>query len=118
LLRVTASIGGTNVAFYCTHLGSGAEATQAVLVGQILSTNTPPQPIILGGDFNKTPQSDDLSPIRAVLRSVFEGFEEQPIDSFFVSADVGVVCAQVVPDPGEASDHDPVVSLLKIPFNR
>ena len=116
LLRVTASIGGTNVAFYCTHLGSGQIPQQAVLVGQILATNTPPQPIILGGDFNAVPQSADLSPIRAVLRSVFEGFEEQPGDSFFASTEVGVVCAQAVTDPTAASDHDPVITLLKIPL--
>jgi endonuclease/exonuclease/phosphatase family metal-dependent hydrolase len=118
LLRVTASIAGTNVAFYCTHLGSGAIADQAVLVGQILATNTPPQPIILGGDFNAKPLSDELSPIRAVLGSVFEGFEEQPIDSFFVSGDIVVVCAQSVLDPGKASDHDPVITLLKIPSDQ
>jgi autotransporter-associated beta strand protein len=118
LLRVTAAIGGTNVAFYCTHLGSGAIAEQAVLVGEILDDHTPVQPIILGADFNVTPQAAELAPIRAVLTSVFEGFEEQPIDSFFVSGDVGVVCAQSVPDPGEASDHDPVITLLKIPLHQ
>lgn len=118
LLRVTASIGGTNVAFYCTHLGSGQIPQEAVLVGQILATNAPPQPIILGGDFNAAPQSDDLSPIRTVLQNIFVGYEEQPIDSFFVSSDIGVLCAQVVVDPTKSSDHDPVISLLKIPFPR
>jgi autotransporter-associated beta strand protein len=118
LLQVTASIGGTNVAFYCTHLGSGAIAEQAVLVGEILDDHTPVQPIILGADFNVTPQSAELSPIRAVLTSIFEGFEEQPIDSFFVSSDIGVLCAQVVLDPSKSSDHDPVISLLKILFNQ
>jgi len=118
LFRVTASLGGTNVAFYCTHLQPGQVSQQAQLVGQLLAAHKPPQPIILGGDFNASPESTELDPISAILGNVFAGFEEQPIDSFFVSADIGVVCAQLVPDPGEASDHDPVISLLRIPLGR
>jgi len=117
LFRVTAFIGGTNVAFYCTHLQPGQVAQQAEQVRQILAAHTPPQPIILGGDFNAGPLSTDLSPIRTILGNVFDGFEEQPIDSFFISANVGLMCAQVVPDPSEASDHEPVISFLKIPIH-
>ena len=119
LLRVTASIHSTKVAFYCTHLGSGEIPRQAELVGQILKENTPPsQSIILAGDFNAKPSSEPLSPIRTGLRNSFEGSEAQPIDSFFVSPDSEVVNAEVVPDATEASDHDPVTCRLRIPLRR
>lgn len=119
LFRVTASIGGANVTFYCTHLGSGKIPQQAQVVGSVLKDHAPASgPVILAGDFNAKPMSEPLSPIRASLRNVFTGSKEQPIDSFFVSEDIEVVNAQVVPDPSEASDHDPVTCLLKIPLRR
>lgn len=119
LLRVTASIHGTNPAFYCTHLGSGQIPRQAELVGPILKHHTPTnEPMVLAGDFNAKPKSEPLTPIRTSLRSVFDGSQKQPIDSFFVSAGIEVVNAQVVPDPTKASDHDPVTCVLKIPLRR
>lgn len=118
LLRVNASIGATRVAFYCTHLGSGEISRQAERVGQVLKDHAlAGDPIILAGDFNAKPASEALRPISARLRNVFIGATEQPIDSFFVSADIQIVSAQIVHDPTEASDHDPVICRLKIPIH-
>lgn len=119
LFRVTASIHGANMTFYCTHLGSGKIPQQAEVVGSFLKDHSPKnEPIILAGDFNAKPESEPLKPIRATLRSVFQGSKEQPIDSFFVSEGIEVMNAQVVPDPTEASDHDPVICRLKIPLRQ
>jgi len=118
LFRVTASIHGKKVAFYCTHLGSGKIPQQAQFVGSILKDHALSNgPVILAGDFNAKPESEALNPIRSSLASVFKDFKEQPIDNFFVSEGIQVLNAQVVPDPTEASDHNPVISLVKIPLS-
>jgi len=119
LFRVTASIHGMKANFYCTHLGSGKIPQQAQVVGSILQDHVASNgAVILAGDFNAKPESEPLGPIRVSLGNVFKGFKEQPIDSFFVSEGIEVLNAQVVPDPTEASDHDPAICFLRITSRR
>lgn len=118
LLRVTASINNSPVELFCTHLGSGEIPSQAEMIAEeILAYYLPlEEPIILGGDFNAKPGASSLSQISAILDNIFEGSEEQPIDSFFISSDVEAFNPRVIPDPTEASDHDPVAALLRVPL--
>jgi endonuclease/exonuclease/phosphatase family metal-dependent hydrolase len=54
LFRVTASLHGAKVTFYCTHLGSGKIPQQARDVGAILKDHASAgEPIVLAGDFQR-----------------------------------------------------------------
>jgi endonuclease/exonuclease/phosphatase family metal-dependent hydrolase len=115
MLRVTASTHDITVHLFNTHLG-GDQPEQVAKVADWLDNYLPlNEPIILGGDFNETPDSDELAPLRDILVNVFEGSAEQPIDSFFVSPGLDFFDVAVIPDPTEASDHDPSVFTWRVP---
>jgi endonuclease/exonuclease/phosphatase family metal-dependent hydrolase len=115
LCRVTVSIQGTTVHFFCTHTGSGAVAEQVQTITGILDDYTAlKQPVILGGDFNAFAYDSAMAPLRQILEDVFIklSIPVNSIDTFYVSPEVTTHAAEVFHDVTYASDHDPVACVL------
>ncbi len=115
LCRVTVSLQGTTVHFFCTHTGSGAIAEQVQTMTGIIEDYTVLQePVILGGDFNANPYSPDMAPLRQILEDVFIvlSIELSLIDTFYISREVTAYTAAQFRDETYASDHDPTICTL------
>jgi len=115
LARVSVSIQGTTVHFFCTHTGSGAIAEQVQTITGIIEDYTAlQQPVILGGDFNATANQPDMAPLRQHLEDVFIvlSLPTLYIDTFYISPEVTAHTAAQFLDETNASDHNPTICTL------
>lgn len=114
---------GTKITVFVTHFGlklSEAENASATVVEALSGANTPK---ILMGDFNLTPESPVLNPIRITMADTADVFSKpllsfpsnaptQKIDYIFVSDDFNIISADI---PAIiASDHRPHLAEIEL----
>jgi len=133
LLKAAVNIKGTTVTFLCTHLGlTSDQRTQQVqnILRHVADVETP---IILGGDFNSESISREMRPFKTRFYDVFDALRMdikqrltypagltpgQAIDTIYATPDVKVISAKVILDKTLASDHNPVIAVLRIPIGQ
>jgi endonuclease/exonuclease/phosphatase family metal-dependent hydrolase len=128
------------IIFLNTHLQVGSPSTEAEATAQRLEQahiiadliDDSPHPVILAGDFNATPQSPELTPIRDRLTDAWitthpsepgytiPAHPQHPaterIDMIHVSATLRVTSCQIIDTSTTrlASDHFPVLATLEL----
>lgn len=131
VLHVLAEIGGRDVDIFVSHFGlAPSEAKNAVAVVTALVKQTK-NPVIVMGDFNLTPDSPLLDPIRELLDDTFDVYPEKEVttcpssakywpdndygklDYIFVSRDIKVEKVEI-PEL-VLSDHKPYIAYIEIP---
>jgi endonuclease/exonuclease/phosphatase family metal-dependent hydrolase len=123
LLEAVVDIHGTRVRIFNTHLDYRADpAVRRRQSGEMLAAmRDVAEPMIVFGDFNATPDAEEIAPLLGRLRDAWSsdsgpGYTypaDTPvkrIDYILVSRDFHVVGARV--PPTDASDHRPVVADL------
>lgn len=142
VLATAVRLGEAELAFFCTHLGLLAEerVEQAKEIRDFIQGWREGTPVVLVGDFNATPGSPELMPLRAVFRSAVAAaglsgearytFPSGPvgsrtdegwgagIDDIFLGPGVKPITAAVVNDVTRASDHNPIVATIALDVNR
>lgn len=120
---------------YCTHLGLTADQRKKQIeeIDKYIESNDPGIPVIIGGDFNTTPDAGEMKPFNDNLKNVFDELgvpkkerltfpvgdaPKKEIDCIYVSKDIKVREAYVIRDTSLASDHNPVVAKLSVPVKR
>jgi endonuclease/exonuclease/phosphatase family metal-dependent hydrolase len=111
-LETRIDVQGQNLSFFVVHLGLNIEERERQLDELLAYTAEAPAPSVLVGDFNANPDSGfAIGGTGSGYTSPVEAPQET-IDYVFVSPDIHVVSAQVM--PSLASDHLPVVADLEI----
>jgi endonuclease/exonuclease/phosphatase family metal-dependent hydrolase len=124
-------VGGCQIAFLVTHLGLSKDerARQINSIIEMLEKIT--VPIILVGDWNNVPDSEEVSSVASVLKDVYAGTdsncEEEAatfafgtrkpnvrIDYMFVSSEIVVMEVKTIET--QVSDHLPVIAEVDIGF--
>ena len=120
LIGITADVEGAEISFLTTHLGLSVEARREQ-VGKIIEVlRAGRQPFILTGDFNCTPEADELAPLFALCRDAAAGLVQPtyPADSPRERIDYILVSShwtvrEVKEIKSKASDHLPVLAVLE-----
>ncbi len=130
LNRATACIGDTTFSVYCTHLGLTPDQRERQVLDIVRHLAEERHPLMLGGDFNAEPGSNELRPLTQKYRDVLEVLSvpmerrrsfpagatpRRAIDTIFVSPGIEVLRAFVIRDESLASDHNPVFAELRVP---
>ncbi len=123
-LQTRVDIGGQDLHFFAVHLGLNSEERKRQLDEVLTYTAQVPAPEVLVGDFNAHPDSHEIQRVLDQFQDAFalggtgsgytspaEGPRET-IDYIFVSPDIQVASAQVI--PSLASDHLPVVAEIEV----
>ena len=123
LLKAVIDFMGRPVTIFVTHFGLSPEEAMNASETIVKNVSKVSTPRILMGDFNLTPESPILDPIRIILADTADVFNEPKlsfpsddpkikIDYMFVSDDIKIVNADI---PAIiASDHRPYVATLDI----
>ncbi len=118
-------IGRQSLTFFSVHLGLNPEERHRQLDELLVHTASAPAPKVLVGDFNANPDSDEIGRVLEQFQDAFAvaglgtGYTspadvpEETIDYVFVSPDLQVVRAEVI--PSQASDHLPVAAQIRPP---
>lgn len=123
LLQAVLNINGSRISIYNTHLGLNRDERDKQ-VTEIMNITSTKEKFILAGDFNSAP--DKLGAVTRRLKdsaSYDEKNYERPtfenediaerIDYVFASHEFSIMGYEVL--KSEASDHYPVISILKVP---
>lgn len=131
LLRASTQIEGIPVNIFCTHLGLTAHQRLRQVQDILDVAQEFDPPIILGGDFNAAPDSEEMQLLKKHYVAVFDTLSiplvrrfsfpagknpDRAIDTILVSPDIEVLEAHVILDETLASDHNPVFSRIRIPL--
>lgn len=123
-LETRIDVQGQYLTFFAVHLGLNVEERERQLGELLACTAEAPVPRVLVGDFNANPDSHEIGRVLGQFENGFalggagSGYTspaeapQETIDYVFVSPDIHVVSAQVM--PSLASDHLPVVADLEI----
>ncbi|MDD4388356.1 MAG: endonuclease/exonuclease/phosphatase family protein [Bacilli bacterium] len=118
---IKASFNNPDFTVLISHFGL-AKSEQINAVGTAVNLiNEITTPLILMGDFNIEPEDEKLKPFFTLLKNTYNkeipsfpsGEPKRRIDYIFVSSDIEVMSAAIV--PVVASDHLPHTATLKIP---
>jgi endonuclease/exonuclease/phosphatase family metal-dependent hydrolase len=121
-LEATIDLGDQTLTFFSVHLGLNSEERERQLDEVLRYTADAPAPKVLVGDFNANPDSYEIGRVLEQFDDAFAvagtgtGYTspadapEETIDYVFVSPDISVLSAEVV--PSLASDHLPVVARI------
>ena len=123
ILKAVIDFAGRPVTVFVTHFGLSPEEAMNASETVVKSVSAVSTPKILMGDFNLTPESPILDPIRIVLADTADVFDKPKlsfpsddpnvkIDYIFVSDDIKILSADI-PEI-IASDHRPYVAVLDI----
>lgn len=119
-LEARIDVGGRTLTFFSVHLGLNPEERHRQLDELLVYTTRAPSPKILVGDLNAYPDSQEIDRVLEQFEHSFaiagtgDGYTSpadtpmQTIDYIFVSPDIEVLSAEVI--PALASDHLPVVA--------
>lgn len=121
VLKAKIDVNGQTVCALVTHFGLNPdEAENAV---KTVLANKPESKVLLMGDFNLTPESEILLPIREVMTDTADAFEKEmlswpsdepevKIDYMFHSKDIKTITAEI---PAKVlSDHRPYIAVLEV----
>lgn len=134
-------MGGSRVSFAVTHLGLSTKERISHVGTMMDFVDRLPPPRILVGDWNSMPDAPEVEAVKGYMTDAHAAvgadaptfvpftapYPEQPkdrpepplgwrIDYIFVSPDIKVLEASVV--PGDASDHRAVLATLALPRER
>lgn len=133
LLKATQEIKGIPFTLLCTHLGLTSNQRVEQVNDIMRHTEDITTPIIFGGDFNSESISKEMRPLKARFYDVFDGMRVdikqrltfpagltpgQALDTIYATADLKVISAKVILDKTLASDHNPVIAVLRIDNKR
>jgi endonuclease/exonuclease/phosphatase family metal-dependent hydrolase len=119
-LEATIDVGRRTLTLFSVHLGLNPEERHRQLDELLVYTAQAPSPKVLVGDFNSHPDSQEIERVLDQFEHSFaiagtgDGYTSPPdapmetIDYIFVSPDIQVLSAEVI--PSLASDHLPVVA--------
>jgi endonuclease/exonuclease/phosphatase family metal-dependent hydrolase len=129
LMRGPVTIGGQQVQVFVTHLGLTAHQREKQFQQIVDEAAKHPGPRILMGDFNAQPSEPAMALLRSCFRDALAGIPAEArysfpagtvakgaIDHIYVSPEFRVLSARVVRDVTLASDHNPVLVELELPF--
>jgi endonuclease/exonuclease/phosphatase family metal-dependent hydrolase len=123
-LEATIDLGDQTLTFFSVHLGLNSEERERQLDEVLNYTADAPAPKVLVGDFNANPDSHEIGRVLEQFDDAFAvagtgtGYTSpadapgETIDYVFVSPDISVLSAEVV--PSLASDHLPVVARIRL----
>jgi len=123
-LETTIDLGERRITFFSVHLGLETQERQRQLDELLALTADAPAPKTLVGDFNANPDSDEIARVLSQFESAYalagrdSGYTSpadsprETIDYVFVSPDIQVDSAEVI--PSLASDHLPVVARVQL----
>ena len=124
IVKTVVSIKNIDIVFIATHFGLNKSERLRMVDSLIDIINTESRPIILMGDFNTSPDNEELAPLLKKLNNVAETvgkkyektFESSnpsvTLDYIFVTKNFKVVDFQVVNKI--LSDHFPITAVLEI----
>lgn len=125
LLEATIEVEGESIAFFNTHLSLNRKQLKLNIEELLGIIRQKKLPAILTGDFNAAPDSPHIKRVEEELNNVFETAAEQPetykkegdhgqkIDYIFCSRHWEVLSMERIET--EASDHWPILAILKFP---
>jgi endonuclease/exonuclease/phosphatase family metal-dependent hydrolase len=123
-LEATIDLGDQTLTFFSVHLGLNPQERERQLDELLRYTADAPSPKVLVGDFNANPGSHEIGRVLEQFHDAFAvagigtGYTspadapDETIDYVFVSPDVSVFSAEVL--PSLASDHLPVVARISL----
>ncbi|TKJ28638.1 MAG: hypothetical protein CEE40_11225 [Chloroflexi bacterium B3_Chlor] len=123
-LQARIDVRGQDLSFFSLHLGLNVAERDRQLDEVLAYAAQAPRPKVLVGDFNANPDSHEIGRVMAQFGNAFalagtgSGYTspadapQQTIDYVFVSPDIEVLSAEVIPSLG--SDHLPVVAQMEI----
>lgn len=132
LLETHIDVDGYLVRFFNTHLGLDQEERQQQAEQIIAKAEERPEPIIMAGDFNGSPESPEIAKLASVFRDSLESTEWQKeytlvqpnsdnteyipvkrIDYLFSSRELPIISARILNDE-IISDHYPLIASYSI----
>jgi endonuclease/exonuclease/phosphatase family metal-dependent hydrolase len=123
-LQVEIDLGSRSLTFFTVHLGLDPQERHRQLDQLLLYTAQAPSPKILVGDFNASPASGEIERVLEqfdhsyAISGTGNGYTSpadaprQTIDYIFVSSDIQVLSAEVI--PSLASDHLPIAAEISL----
>ena len=132
ILHTVVDFDGTEADIFVTHLGLAKTEKESAIKTLVPLIKDATRPTILMGDFNLTPESPLLDPIRELLDDTFDVFPDkgistvwrypndgmavegdEKIDYIFVSRDIKVKSVAI--RDVKASDHKPYIATIELP---